>query len=801
MAIEELALGGDSMRTRTNRSATSRYAVALSFASIFGAIPLETEAQESEPVQLPAVSVQVGENSKGQSGKKPKAYKKKGGKATASKAKPSTASASAATTATPVSDLTGIPQPDAQGDIGYLATKTGSSTKTDTPLRNVPQSISVVTDKQIRDQASQSIGDVVKYVPGIEVHQGEGNRDQVSIRGQVASSADFFVNGVRDDAQIFRDLYNTERLEILKGPAALAFGRGGAGGVINRITKRADWENHNETTVEFGSFDHKRVVTDFDKAISPGFAARITSMYEDSGSYRDHVDLDRWGVNPTFAFKPWERTTVILDYEHFEDHRTADRGIPSERPAGFKGTVGPSPTAASTFFGNPDESFANAVVDRTSATVEHTTDFGLKIRNVTQYANYKKMYQNVYAGGPFDPTTGLVPLVAYNNINNRENLFNQTDFIYKFSDGWSRHTLLAGAEFGLQRSFNFRHSGEFDISNGNGECVSFGPGNNLPTGTCFVPFSDPTIFSPPVSFSTPTTHNRVSADTESFYVQDQWEIGRYLEIIGGVRRDRFGTSVTNLLPGTSAPGTFDQDNSFYSPRAGVILKPTDNLSLYVSYSITHLPASGDQFGSVTNQTEDLEPEKYVNKEVGLKWDITPALAFTTAFYEVDRTNVRFAQPDGTFIQTGKSEVDGVEVTLTGYVTDKWQVAAGYGHQTGELTSATSATLPAGTPLPLLPRDTISLWNRYQVTRDWAAGFGVVHHTDFYASLQPDTNLVRLPAYTTVDAALYYRINDNVRAQFNAVNLFNEDYIVSAGSNDNLMPGATRTFLVSLTSSF
>jgi catecholate siderophore receptor len=146
-------------------------------------------------------------------------------------------------------------------------------------------------------------------------------------------------------------------------------------------------------------------------------------------------------------------------------------------------------------------------------------------------------------------------------------------------------------------------------------------------------------------------------------------------------------------------------------------------------------------------------------------------------------------------------VDGVEVTLTGYVTDKWQVAAGYGHQTGELTSATSATLPAGTPLPLLPRDTISLWNRYQVTRDWAAGFGVVHHTDFYASLQPDTNLVRLPAYTTVDAALYYRINDNVRAQFNAVNLFNEDYIVSAGSNDNLMPGATRTFLVSLTSSF
>lgn len=780
-------------------SSARAYALLLSVSSIFATAAVEAVAQEAEPVPLPTVSVQLGDKSKGSNGKKTKTTKKGSGKSKASKSKPSDESASAAATAS--SDGQGIPQPDAQGDIGYRATRSSSSTKTDTPLRNVPQSISVVTDKQIRDQASQSIGDVVKYVPGIEVHQGEGNRDQVSIRGQVASSADFFVNGVRDDAQIFRDLYNTERLEILKGPAALAFGRGGAGGVINRVTKQADWENRNEATVEFGSFDHKRVTTDFDRAITPGFAARITSMYEDSGSYRDHVDLERWGVNPTFAFKPWERTTVTLDYEHFEDHRTADRGIPSERPSGFKGTVGPSPASASTFFGNPDDSFANAVVDRTSATIEHTTDFGLKVRNVTQYTNYDKMYQNIYPGGAFDPTTGLVPLLAYNNINNRENLFNQTDFIYKFSDGWTRHTLLAGAEFGLQNSYNFRHSGEFDISNGNGGCVGFGTGNSLANGTCFVPFANPTIFSPPVSFSTPTTHNRVTANVESFYIQDQWEIGRYLEVVGGVRHDSFGNSVTNLLPGTSQPGTFNQDDNFYSPRAGIIVKPTDNLSLYVSYSETYLPASGDQFGSVTNQTKDLEPEKYVNKEVGLKWDITPALAFTTAFYQVDRTNVRFAQEDGNFIQTGKSEVQGMEVTLTGYITDRWQVAAGYGHQTGELTSATSDVLPAGTPLPLLPSDTISLWNRYQVTRDWAAGLGVVHHTDFYASLQPTTNLVKLPAYTTVDAALYYQINDNVRAQLNVANLFNENYIVSAGSNDNLMPGATRTFYVTLTSSF
>ena len=178
-----------------------------------------------------------------------------------------------------------------------------------------------------------------------------------------------------------------------------------------------------------------------------------------------------------------------------------------------------------------------------------------------------------------------------------------------------------------------------------------------------------------------------------------------------------------------------------------------------------------------------------------------SLAFTAAAYEVDRTNVRFAQPDGTFLQTGKSEVQGVEVTLTGYVTDRWQVAAGYGHQTGELTSATSTVLVAGTPLPLLPSDTFSLWNRYQLTGDLGLGVGVVYHSEFFAALQPESNLVELPAFTTVDTALYYRINDHLRAQLNVTNLFNEGYIVSADGNDNLTPGAPRTFFVSLTSSF
>lgn len=687
------------------------------------------------------------------------------------------------------------PQPNAKGDIGYEATRTSTATKTDTPLRNIPQSISVVTEQQIKDQAFLSIGDVTKYVPGVILHQGEGNRDQVSIRGQVASTADFFVDGVRDDAQIFRDLYNSERLEFLKGPSALIFGRGGAGGIVNRVTKQPEFRPaFGELTVEYGSWDHKRTVIDTGAALSSAAAFRLTGMYENSGSYRDGVDLERWGVNPTFAFKIDDRTKVTLGYEHYEDHRTADRGIPSYRPPGAQYAI-PSPASPSQFFGSPQVNFANAEVDRVYGIVEHKTDFGLTIRNHTSWASYDKMYQNVYPGGPL--TGGNVMLSAYNNINNRENIFNQTDFIYKFDLGWSRHTLLAGMEFGHQESFNWRHDGQFNAG-GNTNCT-----NSLPSSNCFVPFGNSVLNSPSVNFNATRTKNSVEADVRSFYIQDQMQITRYLEVIGGVRHDTFSVDYTNLGVVTATlPASLSQTDELVSPRAGVIIKPTDYFSLYGTYSISYLPPSGDQFSSFSLAAANLEPEKYTNYEVGAKWDITKSLAFTSALYRVDRENVRFTYPDGTLVQTGTSRVEGAEATLIGYLTRDWQISLGYNHIfKGELTSATSPTLPAGTPLPLLPTDTFSIWNRYNFTNWFGAGIGLVYHTDMFASLQPANNLVQLPSYTTVDGALFFKINEKMSAQVNLINIFDEKYIASADSNDNLTPGSPRAAFVSITTKF
>jgi catecholate siderophore receptor len=210
----------------------------------------------------------------------------------------------------------------------YGVTSISTATKTLTPLRDIPQSISVVTKEQIRDQSMSSIGDVVAYVPGVTAAMGEGNRDQLVIRGN-NTTADFFLNGVRDDVQYFRDLYNIERVEALKGPNSMTFGRGGGGGVINRVTKEAGFASLREITAQGGSFGNKRFTGDLDQPLGNKFAFRINGLYENSGSFRDHVDLERYGVNPTATLILGPKTALKLSYEYFYDERTADRGIPS----------------------------------------------------------------------------------------------------------------------------------------------------------------------------------------------------------------------------------------------------------------------------------------------------------------------------------------------------------------------------------------------------------------------------------------------------------------------------------------
>ncbi|HTK12171.1 MAG TPA: TonB-dependent siderophore receptor [Xanthobacteraceae bacterium] len=666
---------------------------------------------------------------------------------------------------------------------GYVATSTAVATKTDTPLIDIPQSISVLTQEFIKDQNFQSLTDVTRYVPGVAVHQGEGNRDELVIRG-VDSSANFYVNGFRDDVQYFRDLYNTQSIEVLKGPSALTFGRGAGGGLVNRTLKEADGRRVYEATAQTGSWGDRRFSLDAGQAISEGLAVRLNTFYEGTDTFRNYGKIERYGFNPTVTLKPGDNTTVKLSYEFYHDFRLADRGNPSVQvgaaPATrFNPTV-PFVSDFSNFFGSPIYNYAHVQVQTGMAVIEHDFGDGLKVKNATIYADYNRGYQNVYPGGPADPVAQTLALNAYNNTTNRENAFNQTDFTYKAQTGPVFHTLAFGTEFGRQTGLSRRNTGFFD-----------------PAGTqrsvIVNPF-DPSFFGNVYFIHQATDANsKYRLNVSSAYAQDQIDVTRWLQFIAGARFDRFDLSALDQNTQTSRSRTDDK----VSPRAGIVIKPVENVSIYGAYSISYLPASGDQFSTLTPGTVIIQPQKFENKEVGVKWNIFPQLQFTAAAYDLVRSNQPIADPNnaGFFLLSGRSKIKGVEFGLNGHITDNWQMAGGYAYTDARIASNTSATVVAGNRIQLVPYNQFSLWNKYQFDPKWAAAVGIIHFSDSFAS-SDDT--VRLPGFTRFDAALYLTLDKTWSGQFNIENIFNKGYWATADGNNNISPGQSRTFRVALT---
>ncbi len=655
---------------------------------------------------------------------------------------------------------------------GYMRLESFSATKTPTLLRDVPQAITVINHSLIRDQSMQNMADVVRYVPGITMGQGEGNRDQPTIRGN-STTADFFVDGVRDDSQYFRDLYNVDRVEALKGSNAMVFGRGGGGGVINRVMKEAGWIPSRELTLQGGSYDNKRAMIDIGQGIDTVFAARFNGMYENSGLFRDNVRLERQGLNPTLTVASKSRETrASFGYENFADHRTADRGVPS-----FAGA--PLRTDLSTFFGDPGLSFSDVRVNAAEATVSHETSVGLSLRNQSRFTSYDKVYQNVFPGA-VTPDGQSVALSAYNNAHQRRNLFNQTDLTYTGRTGALNHTLLLGAELGRQVTDNFRQTGYF----------------NDTAATLSAPVGQPTV-STPVTFRQSATDadNHVRNTTSSIYLQDQVALSEQAQLIAGVRLERFGLVYHN----NRSDSTLSRTDAMISPRVGLVLKPVSPLSLYANYSVSYLPSAGDQFSSLTNVTQAFDPERFQNFEVGAKWDVADRIALTTAAYRLDRSNTKAPAPNnpGLTVLTGTQRSNGYELGITGNVTSAWDIAGGFARQNSFITSTTTAA-KAGATVPLVPATTLSLWNKYQLAPAIGAGLGLVHQARMYAAID---NTVTLPAFTRVDGAIYFDVFDNVRAQVNLENVLNARYYPLANGNNNITPGSPRALRISLTTGF
>lgn len=642
---------------------------------------------------------------------------------------------------------------------GYLTIDSATATKTDTPLLDVPQTINAVTREQIDDQAHRSLADVLRYVPGVTIGQGEGNRDQITLRGQ-NTTADFFLDGVRDDVQYFRNLYNIERVEVLKGPYALIFGRGGGGGIINRVQK-APSSDRVFAGAEAGinTFGAWTVSADFNTPIADGAAFRINAFYEELNNHRDYFDGKRYAVNPYLAFEFAPGWKAGLSYEYVYDDRVTDRGIPSlacTQPC----TPGPLPGHRDTFFGVPGVNRTGLEAHIVKARLDGELTENLKWTSTVLYGDFDKYYTNVYATGAATAVDGTVPLAGYTDPTTRQNFIAQSNLIADIDVGGFANTILLGIEYGDQDSTNQRRNAVLSDS-------TLDLSNIVYSSVTFPAF----------------TRNRASdVSFVAVYAQDQISFGDHVDLIVGLRYDRFKIAGVDIQDGNRSFGRTDEK---WSPRVGLVVKPQENISIYGSYSQSFLPRSGDQFLTLSTSQQDLAPEKFTNYELGAKWNIHPDFSLTAALFQLDRTNATTPDPvdPAMSIVAGKTRTRGLELAVSGQVLPGWQVSGGYTYQDAKLRGNDFVRLGQ------VPEHQFALWNRYDFNPSVGLGVGVVHQSSQFAANRTSASVTRLPSFTRIDAALFYTVNDTVELQLNVENALDETYFSDAHNNNNITPGA------------
>jgi catecholate siderophore receptor len=632
---------------------------------------------------------------------------------------------------------------------GYAASNSATATKTDTPLIDVPQTVNVITREQLNDQAHHSLADVLRYVPGTTVGQGEGNRDQITLRGQNTTS-DFFLDGVRDDVQYYRGLYNLDRVEILKGPYALIFGRGGGGGIINRVQKTPLLTDTivagRVSANSFGAYD---VSADVNTPLSENAAFRINADYENLDGHRDYYGGERYAINPYLAVKLGENWKVGLSYEYVNDDRVVDRGIPSQNGAPLAGY-------RDQFFGVPGVNRTTLEAHIAKLRIDGQLSDNLTVTTSLVYGNYDKNYTNVFANGS-PSIANIVALNGYSDTTTRENMLAQANLVWNIATGGIDHKILLGLEYGDQQSGNQRRdailsSGSLNLSNPIFPVATF----------------------PVVNRSTESTVTFLSA-----YAQDQISISDHFDIVAGIRYDSFEIKGTDIAGGNRAFGRKDEK---ISPRFGLIYKPQENVSIYSSYSQSFQPRSGNQFLTLSTVQENLAPEKFTNYELGAKWDLSGGLSLTAAVFQLDRSNATTPDPvnPALSINTGGTRVKGVELSATGRITPAWQISAGYAYQDATLRGNDAVRLSQ------VPKHQATLWNRYNFNKFVGAGIGIIHQSSQFASI---SNTVRLPGFTRVDAALFYALNNKIKVQLNIENLLDKNYFSDAQNNNNISTGA------------
>ncbi|WP_413674143.1 TonB-dependent receptor [Massilia cellulosiltytica] len=662
---------------------------------------------------------------------------------------------------------------DRKIDAGsYEVTETNTATKINVPLRDIPQTVNVVPAVVLHDQNALSLQDALQNVPGLSFSVGDGQRDQVTIRGFSAIS-DQFVDGVRDDALYFRDLSNIERVEVLKGPASVLYGRGSAGGLVNRVTKKPLADPLLEAGVTLGSHGQRRGEFDVGAANDDKDALfRLTGAVEDSTGFRDRYFLRRQALAPSATFKLSPATTLTLQADYLHDKRLADQGVPS-----YHGR--PVDVPVETYFGAANataRAFVQSDVKSATATLDHAFTPDLKLHTVLRAYDYALDRNYTSIGTIKDGAAPTVAIGQSHRLRDEDGRYLQNELSQTVDWGTTNHKLLYGVELGRQNKSEVLRSR-----------------NNVATYNLFHPvLVDLPVLPDSVAAS---ADNRNRVDIAGLYLQDLVALTPEWKVLAGVRYDHLKQDRDDR---TAKNIDLQRTDDTWSPRLGAVYQPTSRVAVYASWNRSFQPIA-DSFTFRAN-SDTLKPTQTVNKEVGVKLDLTARSSLTAALFDMTQSNIQVADPANTnfSLPIGRQRTRGLELSFMGEIAPGWDAIAGYANMRGTIedsTELTSAGKPfEGNTAALTPRHTFNAWIKHRLDGHFWVAAGGRAESGRYAS--PD-DLTTLPGYGVLQLGAGYD-SGKVDVTVTVRNLLNRTYFVSAhsGANDYNLPGEPRTVLVS-----
>ncbi|OUM33668.1 TonB-dependent siderophore receptor [Pseudomonas sp. 1239] len=643
-----------------------------------------------------------------------------------------------------------------------------TATRTSTPARYVPQAIDSIKTASVHDYGTHDLGKALSGIPNVS-NSADTRFDSLRIRGFDASN-DFYLDGIRDDSQYVRDLYNIERIEVLKGPAAVLYGRGSQGGIINRVSKAPEAGRHSSIEAQGGSDDLRSLYADLSADPSDTLSLRLNMGNRDNNSFRHGIDGSRQLFAPSMSWQLSPDLNWLVQYEYSRYNRTPDRGIPGDPRTGR-----PVDVSRSTTYGDPQRDYIDDTAQSLRSRLNYQLNDAWQLRHTLGLFQLDSDFDNTYLTG-YNASTGLVGRQRWQQDLNTRNLFNTVEIEGNVSTFGLEHTLLTGLELGEQRRHSLLRSGK---------------------GVPGVDLFNPDRGQQHNGVLAVSSNNHTDVHSRGLYVQDQVRLNDQWQLLVGLRHDRFEVDTTSKVSGLSEK----QQSNSTSPRLGVVWTPLRDHAFYASWSKTFSPVGGGLIGitpGAAGNANETGPEHTRQKEIGVKSEwLDERLSTTLAVYELELYDRRSRDPDNAdrYILTGLQRSRGVELTVTGKLGGNWYVRGGIGLQDATIVEDTEGN--AGNRINDVARRNASLFVTWKPEMGWYAETGVTLVGQRYADTK---NTIVLPGSGSWDALVGWRTQDwDVRAALS--NIADKTYYSSATSAGQIQFGDPRSLVVTGTYNF